>query len=218
MSATPSILSIQVGQIASYPVPGQAGQFYPSAIVKEPVSGPVWLGLEGLSGDSQADRKNHGGPSRAANVYPGEHYPFWRQTPGLARMSSGAFGENFTTSGLLEDTVFIGDTYRLGDEVLVTVSQPRGPCYKLNRRWNVPDLDQRAIKNGFVGWYFSVRQEGFVAPGSPVELAERPNPDWSVTRVWSLFLEPDDPAALRKLVGIEGLSEGWRDYFQSKIA
>jgi MOSC domain-containing protein YiiM len=217
MTELPYILSIQVGQITSYPVPGQEGKVYPSAIVKKPVQGPLWLGTEGLEGDAQADRQNHGGPFRAANVYPAEHYQTWRRIPGLEAMSGGSFGENFTTSGLLEETVCIGDSYRLGEKVIVSVSQPRGPCYKLNRRWNIPDLDQRAIQLGLIGWYFSVHQEGDVTPGCTIQLIERPNPDWSVARVWALFMHPTDKASLRQLVGVSGLSDGWRQYFQSKI-
>jgi MOSC domain-containing protein YiiM len=217
MNKLTRILSIQVGQIANYQVPGGDGKTYPSAIVKRPVNGPVWLGVEGLAGDAQADRQNHGGPFRAANVYPVEHYQIWHEIPGLETMSGGAFGENFTTSGLLETEVCIGDAYRLGEDVEVMVTQPRGPCYKLNRRWNVPDLDQRSIKLGLTGWYFSVRREGNVVPGSAIELIERPNPQWSVARVWALFMNPSDMASLRQLVKVKELSDGWREYFESKI-
>ncbi len=204
MSRSPIILSIQAGPVAQYPVPGQAGQTYPSAILKQAVSAPIWLGPLGLEGDAQADLKNHGGPFRAANVYPSEHYDFWRSTPGLEAMTGGAFGENFTTSGLLETGVCIGDVYRLGEEVIVTITQPRGPCYKLNRRWNVPDLESRAAQLGLTGWYFSVRQPGSLSAPCAVTLLERPNPAWSVARVWALFRDPSDPDALRELAGVPG--------------
>ena len=210
------ILSIQVGPVASYPVPGQEGKTYPTAILKQPVTGPLWLGPEGLTGDAQADLKNHGGPFRAANVYPVEHYDLWRQTPGLEGMSGGAFGENFTTSGLLEETVCIGDAYILGEGAVVMVTQPRGPCYKLNRRWNTPDLEARASRLGLTGWYFGVRQPASVTPGCTIELLERPNPAWSVARVWALFRDPGDTAVLHELAQVQQLSHGWREWARNK--
>lgn len=216
MSNSPYIISVQVGPVAQYPVPGQEGQTYSSGILKLPVSGPTWLGPLGLAGDAQADLKNHGGPFRAANVYPSEHYSLWRQTPGLEGMGGGAFGENFTTSGLLETTVCIGDVYRLGEEVIVTVTQPRGPCYKLNRRWNNPDLETRASQLGLTGWYFSVRQPGNVSPGDAVALLERPNPSWSVMRTWKLFRDPSDITSLREMANLPGLSDGWREWAAKK--
>jgi MOSC domain-containing protein YiiM len=215
------ILSIQVGAIADYPVPGRPDETYQSAMDKLPVNGPLHLGIEGLDGDAQADRKNHGGPFRAVNVYPSEHYALWRQVPGLEGMGAGAFGENFTTRGMTEGTVCIGDAYRLGEEVVVTITQPRGPCYKLNRRWNMPDLEERSAQLGLTGWYLAVRQPGSVRPGIAFELLERPNPAWTVARVWALYSAPaaqQEQAALREMAGLAGLSDGWREWAVKKLA
>ena len=41
----------------------------------------------------------------------------------------GMFGENFTTEGLMEDTVNVGDQFQIGSAKLVA-TQPRMPCYK----------------------------------------------------------------------------------------
>lgn len=88
-------------------------------------------GVRGFSGDEQADRKHHGGVEKAVCVYPVEHYEYWHEhLPELA-LPHGAFGENLTTSGLLESGVSVGDVYELG-EAIVQVSQPRQPC------WNWP--------------------------------------------------------------------------------
>ncbi|WP_218280054.1 MOSC domain-containing protein [Verrucomicrobium spinosum] len=99
-------------------------------------------GVRGFSGDEQADRKHHGGVEKAVCVYPVEHYEYWHEhLPELA-LPHGAFGENLTTSGLLESGVSVGDVYELG-EAIVQVSQPRQPCWKLARRWRVKDLSAR---------------------------------------------------------------------------
>ncbi len=217
---TPSILSIQTGQSKTYPAEGPGKPAWTSAIGKTTVSDLVWLGPLGLEGDGQYNLEAHGGPDRAVNVYPSEHYEFWRATPELAGMGGGAFGENFTTQGLLEETTCLGDVFRVGD-VVVEVSQPRGPCNNLNRRWHSPDLMRRATENGRVGWYLRVRQPGRVQAGTTLELLEHPFPQWNIARVWSLFRDPldknsEDLEAARELSTCLALSEGWREVLARK--
>ena len=47
-----------------------------------------------------------------------------------ADVRPGIFGENLTAAGITEDAVCIGDVWAWG-EARLQVSQPRGPCYKL---------------------------------------------------------------------------------------
>lgn len=213
---TAKLVSVQVGKTKTYPAEGENFPSWRSAIDKICVSGPVWVGVNGLEGDSQTAKNVHGGPDKAANCYPSEHYPLWRETPGLETMTGGAFGENFTTAGLLEDTVCIGDVFRAG-EVVVQVSQPRGPCYKLNRRWRSADLMDRAINSGRVGWYFRVLQEGRMEAGLPLALVERPHAEWSIARVWALKRDPCSLEDLRALVAVAALSEDWKASLRKKL-
>lgn len=135
------IESLQVG-LPKYI--GEAGAANPmdrewqSGIFKEPTSSIVACSVTGLAGDGQADLVNHGGPDKAINVYPVEHLPYWEKALGLS-LSPGSFGENFTTSGMTEETTCIGDVYKVG-EIVVQISQPRQPCWKLARRWRIKDL------------------------------------------------------------------------------
>jgi len=216
MQPSARLISVQVGPVATYPLPGREGQWQ-TAIVKHPLEGPVWLDVLGLAGDAQADSKHHGGPGQAVNVYPSEHYPFWRETPGLEDISGGGFGENFTTQGLLEDTACIGDLYRVG-QALVWLTQPRVPCYKLDRRWQQADLCDRATHLGKTGWYFAVRQPGFVQAGDPIELLERPNPQWTIARVWTVYPALNNPEAMRSLAQAAGLADKLRAQLEKKLA
>lgn len=214
---TAKLVSIQVGQIETYPSPEPGGSPWRSAIGKRAVERSVWAGRLGIMGDAQADRRNHGGEGRAINVYPSEHYTRWREKPGLEAMTGGAFGENFTTLGLLEDSVCIGDTYRVG-EVLVEISQPRGPCYKLNRRWNMPDLQTLAEQEHRFGWYLRVREEGSLKAGQDLALLDRPCPDWTIARVWSLLMEEFHPDDAQALLEVPALSEDWKRQVRKKLA
>ena len=98
-------------------------------------------------GEAQADKKHDGGLDKAVLAYSADHYEYWRRELPVLEMSRGAFGENFTVAGSCEENVCIGDTYRVG-KVLVQVSQPRVPCWKLGRRWNLPDLTKRVETTG----------------------------------------------------------------------
>lgn len=199
------ILSLQIGhaqRLGSEDASAADQRAWTSAIFKDPVSGPVWVGNSQISGDEQADLRVHGGPDKAVNLYPVEHLRAWAVELGLDEMPGGSFGENLTTAGLLEADVCIGDIFRAG-EVLLQVSQPRGPCWKLARRWGVPDLAIRADQTGRTGWYFRVLEEGHLQAGSRLELIERPNPAWSIQRAYAVLrapaLSPQEALALAAL-------------------
>lgn len=211
------LTSIQTGRVKVYP-PAAPGELeWTSGIAKQAVAGPVWLGVEGLAGDEQSDHRHHGGLYQAVNVYPAEHYAFWNVQPGMEAMAAGAFGENFTTQGMTEETVCIGDVYQVG-EARVSISNPRQPCYKLNRLWNVPALDARAEELGLVGWYFKVDREGNVEAGQPFTLVDRLYPQWTIARVYALRRRPDDQEALRALVECPGLSPNWRETLKRRLS
>ncbi len=132
-----------------------------TGIFKQPIEGRVALRKLNLDGDRQADLTVHGGEHKAVYCYPLAHYGYWREElPGQA-LPMGAFGENFTTDGLLEDSVHIGDRFSVGSaEVIVT--QPRLPCYKLGVRFQSDDMVKRFLASGRTGFYLAVTREGEV--------------------------------------------------------
>ena len=203
------ILSIQVGlpktMVYLSPQDGRA-ESWRSAIYKETVSGPVWAGTTDLAGDAQGDLRVHGGVDKAVYAYPSEHYPLWRAELGLPEMAFGAFGENLAVEGLLEGEVCIGDVLRAG-EARLQVSQPRGPCWKLARRWKSRGLEKRFSETGRTGFYLRVLAEGYVEAGMALELVERPAPEWSVLRAHRLLEKvSSDPAAAAALSELPTLS------------
>ncbi|MDH4084177.1 MAG: MOSC domain-containing protein [Nitrospira sp.] len=187
-----------------------SGQPWTTGFFKLSVTKPVWLGNLNLDGDAQADLENHGGLDKAVNVYPIEHYPYWTQTLSLRDLPSGAFGENFTTYGLSENEVCIGDTFQIG-ESLVQVSQPRQPCWKLARRWGIKDLAIRFQETGRTGWYFRVLREGFVKAQDKLVLVDRRDPQWTVALA-NLIMhhQKNDIDAARELANCPTLSARWR--------
>lgn len=171
---------------------------------KSEVTGPVMLRRTNLDGDGQADLRVHGGEHQAVLCYSADHYPAWRDELGID-MPRGAFGENFTVEGQTEWDVCIGDIYEIG-EATVQVSSPRGPCFKVSFRWNLPDLTARVEKTGRHGWYLRVLTEGLVEAGQRLTLQDRPNPLWTVRRASDVYRgRAGDRASALKLAQIPGL-------------
>ena len=148
------------------------GKIIRTSIFKRPIEGRVRVSTLNVEGDQQSDLTVHGGSEKAVYVYPSEHYPFWRTEVPDMELASGVFGENFTSAGLLEDTVHIGDRFRVGSAEFV-VTQPRMPCYKLGIRFNRPDMVKRFLQSGRTGFYFAVLKEGEVAAGDSIEVLKR---------------------------------------------
>lgn len=208
------ILSIQVGlpkTINGQDATGSTDKPWQTGIFKTPLCGPVWLGKLNLDGDAQADLSVHGGPHKAVNAYPSEHYPYWKQTLHLPDMPYGAFGENFTTGGLREDEVCIGDVFKAG-EAMVQVSQPRQPCWKIERRWGIKDFSARVKETGKTGWYFRVLQEGYVEAGNTLILTERSFPQWTVAAAYVIMRNRrTDVTAAHELARCSALSPRWQE-------
>ncbi len=208
------LLSINVGLPREV---SRQGKTILTGIFKDPVKGPVMLRTLNLDGDKQADLSVHGGPSKAVYVYPGEHYQYWRsELPGM-NLIWGAFGENFTTEGLLEDEINIGDRFRIGKaEVMVT--EPRMPCYKLGIKFGNPKMVKRFLASRRTGFYFAVMREGRVEAGDGLELLNRDGNNITVADITRLYaFERNDLKTLERAVRVEALPEGWRSYFLHQI-
>ena len=188
-----------------------------TAIFKAPVDHPVQLRRLNLDGDRQADLKVHGGPEKAVYGYPSEHYEFWRRELPGTELPWGAFGENFTIEGLFENSAFIGDSFRIGG-AMVTVTQPRMPCYKLGIRFGRDDMVKRFLASRRTGFYFSVAKEGEVRAGEPIEPLAQDENRISVADIVQLYVgdEPDS-GLLQRAVRLEALPANWRNYFRQRL-
>jgi MOSC domain-containing protein YiiM len=189
-----------------------------TGIFKEPVTGRLTLRTLNLDGDRQSDLSVHGGPTKAVYAYPSEHYEYWQQELPGTKLLWGMFGENFTTEGLFEDKLNIGDRYRVGAAV-VMVTEPRMPCYKLGIRFGRNDIIKRFLVSERSGFYLAVLQEGEVGAGDRFELLERNEPSVSVSDVTRLYThEKHNTELLGRAIEVAALPEGWRSYFQEQLA
>jgi MOSC domain-containing protein YiiM len=206
------LLSVNVG------VPREIewkGKLVRTSIFKAPMPGRVRVAQLNLEGDQQSDLSVHGGIDKAVYAYPSEHYPFWRQELLGIDLPWGVFGENFTTEGLLEEAVYIGDRLRVGSAEFV-VSQPRMPCFKLGIRFDRPDIMKRFLQSGRSGFYFAVLTEGEVTAGDSIELLKRDEHGVTVADVVNLYRrDATNQDLLRRQLPL--LPKSWRDYFRTRL-
>jgi MOSC domain-containing protein YiiM len=144
------------------------GQTVATGIFKTPVTGRIRVQRLGLEGDVQVDKRVHGGPDKAVYIYPHEHYAHWETFLSRKDFAFGQFGENLTTTGLLEDEVRVGDKLRIGS-VLLEVTQPREPCFKLMTKMNDFTFAKPFLTSGHTGFYLRVLEEGELGAGDAIE-------------------------------------------------
>jgi MOSC domain-containing protein YiiM len=191
-----------------------------TGIYKQPVAGRIALRKLNLDGDRQADLTVHGGEFKAVYCYPSVHYDYWKKELPGRQLTLAMFGENFTTEGLLEDSVHLGDTFSIGSAEVV-VTQPRLPCYKLGIRFNSDDMVRRFLASGRTGFYFAVTREGQVAAGDPIKLIDRDPNAVTVSEITRLYIAKSysdgDLASLRRALKVEALPASWKDYFRERL-
>jgi len=191
-----------------------------TGIFKHPMDGRVTLRQLNLEGDRQADLTVHGGQHKAVYCYPTEHYEYWKSELPGRELPLGIFGENFTTAGLLEDSVHLGDTFSVGSaEVIVT--QPRLPCYKLGIRFEMDDMVRRFLAARRTGFYVAVVREGDVRAGDEIRLLVRSPLAVPVSEITRLYVaksyRDEDLAAIERAVQVEALPQSWKKYFRERM-
>lgn len=191
------------------------GRVVHTGIWKEPVRGRCRVGRLNLEGDGQGDLAGHGGEQRAVFVYQIESYRHWQEQLSRTDFVHGQFGENFTVEGLPDDTVCVGDRYRIGSAVF-EVTQPRVTCYRVGIRMNEPRMPALLTGSGRPGFYFRVLREGEVGAGDDIVKVGEAEERMTVAEINALLYLPDHARdRLERALRIEALSHGWRSSFEA---
>ncbi|KAH9905923.1 PK beta-barrel-protein domain-containing protein-like protein [Xylariomycetidae sp. FL2044] len=208
------LLSLRTGKIRPL-----GGIKMASGINKQPCEGKVKLTMTGFLGDER-DYPPHTGPDNAVHQYDPRHYAKWREDlPGRDhRFKVGGFGENISMAQLSENNVCIGDKFRLGGAV-IQVTMTRQPCYKLNHRFEYKKMSSFSQRTGRTGWYYRVLEEGEIEQGDEMELIERINPRWSLSRIQHyLYKDKNNMEAIAEIVALPGLSAEFTTLFEKRLA
>jgi len=187
-----------------------------TAIAKSPVAGRVAVHGVNVKGDDQADRVAHGGPDKAVYAYASEDYAWWAQA--LDRdlgLEPGTFGENLTLAGVDVTGALIGERWAIGGVVL-EVTSPRIPCWKLARQMGDPRFIRRFAAARRPGAYLRIVQEGELGAGDGVEIVARPDHEVTVGLFNEAFLH--DRSLLGRLLTAEALPADWREWIAQRAA
>jgi MOSC domain-containing protein YiiM len=192
-----------------------------TGIFKEPVDGRVFLRKLNLEGDRQADLTVHGGEYKAVYCYPLEHYGYWKKELPGQDLTAGNFGENFTTEGLLEDAIYLGDRFSIGSAE-VAMTQPRLPCYKLGIRFQSDAMVKRFLASKRVGFYLAVTREGEVGAGDEIKEVSRDPNRVSMSEIIRLYLAKEykdaDIELVRRALRVAAFPESWKKHFRARLA
>ena len=210
----PKILSVNVSLPKEIDFEGQK---VTTGIFKEPVERCIMLRTLNLDGDKQADLTVHGGPDKAVYAYSIEHYEYWRKVFPNMQMPYGMFGENFTTEGLMEGEVCIGDVFQI-ESSRVIATQPRMPCYKLGVKFGRMDILKKFLASGRSGIYFKVLEEGEVGVGDIIEQIGKDPNRITISDIVRLYAnDKRDIESMSRAVKVDALPEGWKHYFFEQI-
>jgi len=209
-----TVLGVCIGRVRPLEA---GGRIHRTAFVKVPATEPVTLSVLGLEGDEH-QYPAHGGPDQALLVYSADHYPRWAEEFGLDLPEAGAFGENLTVVGLTEEEVCIGDTFALGDEVVVQVTSPRSPCYKIGLRYDRRQLPLRMQETSRPGYLMRVLVEGELRTGDRMRLIERPSSALSVAEAARVVnRDRDDWPVVERLAAMPELAEAMRQTLTARL-
>lgn len=211
VSCTMKILSLNIGQKRPYPWRNGTE----SAILKSPVEGQVEVTSTGLVGDEQADLGAHGGEDKAVLCIPQSNYALFEVHQGF-----GFLGENLTLSDVDETQIQLGDQMKIG-EVVLEVTQPRSPCWKLNEITQDPQFLKRYAESGRVGFYCRVLNTGKLEINESISLCHPDQvADYPAISIQTLFLakhrvqtrqsQSGDIELLTLAVQHPALSNAWR--------
>jgi ferredoxin-NADP reductase/MOSC domain-containing protein YiiM len=156
-----------------------------------------------------------------ANIVCSSHYAKLREEYPTAadKFQPGGHGENFVTKRMNERNVCIGDIIAVGDELVLQVSLPRQPCFKLNQHFQLKNFASVTWKTSRTGWYYRTITPGAVKAGDSIRLVERKHPKWTVERVQEyLHRNTEDAAMNEELAEIEALGAESRKEFRRRVA
>jgi MOSC domain-containing protein YiiM len=208
------LVSLNVGRPQEF---NWMGKTVRTSIFKTPVTDRRKVSFLNIEGDEQSDLNVHGGINKAVYAYDISHYDHWKNILQREDWQHGMFGENLTTSGLVDEEVKIGDIYQIGTAKLQVI-QPRFPCFKLNIRFGLPNMIERFMEEKRNGIYFKVFEEGTIQVNDEIKLVQ-PSP-FNVTipeYVDCYYSKGSDKSVLQKLLSIPDLPERHRTVFEGYL-
>jgi MOSC domain-containing protein YiiM len=163
----------------------------------------------GFTTDTQSDRSHHGGTDKAVCVYSQKYYPYFKEKYDLD-LPLCSFGENLTIEDLDDSEVCLGDRFKYGD-VILEVSQPRQPCWKISSVLGIKNLTALIVKESKTGFYFRVIKEGSIHKDNDLELISRDYPEITIEHInQCAFNAKENQENIKKILECDKLADAYR--------
>lgn len=194
----------------------------PTGIDKRPTDeisvfdpGPKGTGASGVEGDAVVNLKHHGGTTQAVYAVALEELDWWSIDLGRD-LEPGAFGENLTTAGMDVDASVVGEQWRIGGSVVLTVTAPRVPCATFAAHMGVPGWMRAFTERGRTGAYLAVTQAGTIRPGDDIHVSWRPGHGITVPEVFRAWM--GDREVAREVLGARVMPDREHEELAEKLA
>ena len=212
---TGEILVIKVGGVQQLTFAD--GTTYESAIRKKPVP-LVKIHTLGAEGNDVGLKAHHGGPDKALFFMSDVSFSALNKLLGenFSYTDTAVYGENFVVSGFDEDSVCVGDRFKIGTTVL-EVSQPRKPCERLSKNTANDNTQKIVHQSGWTGWYVRVIETGEITKGDEVILQHRPYPQLTIRYLNRLLSGKPTVEELEQALAIEQLAPAFKRSLNSQL-
>lgn len=210
------ILVIKIGEVEQ--ITFEDGSVYESAIRKQPVPS-VKIHALGAYGNDVGLKKHHGGVDKALFFMSDVSFSALNELLGedFSYHGTAVYGENFVVSGFDEDSVCVGDRFKIGS-ALLEVSQPRKPCERLSKNTNNNDTQKTIHQSGWTGWYVRVIEEGEITQGDELILQHRPYPQLTIRHLNRLLSDKPSAEELEQALAIEELAAAFKRSLNSQLS
>jgi MOSC domain-containing protein YiiM len=171
----------------------------------------------GIIGDIQADERFHGGVEKALHQYALSGYEkIIKRYPLLHKIAKpGMMGENLSVTNMQDSSVCIGDIYQLGN-VIIQVSSPRIPCWKIDAKFKQPELNKFVAQHRITGWYYRILQGGEISTDYSLSLISRENPDLSIQDIMKVIYGNVTETTAEQAAQAIGLDPEWKQRLSKK--
>ncbi|MFC7486617.1 MOSC domain-containing protein [Knoellia sp. CPCC 206453] len=176
--------------------------------------GPKGTGASGVEGDAVVNLKHHGGSTQAVYAVAREELDWWSTDLGR-ELEPGAFGENLTTAGFDVDSSVVGEQWRIGGSVVLTVTSPRIPCATFAAHMGVPGWMKAFTARGRTGAYLAVTQAGIIRPEDEIQVAWRPAHGVTVPAVFRAWM--GDREVAREVLAAQALTAADHEELTGKL-
>ncbi len=212
---TGEILVIKVGGVQQLTFADETT--YESAIRKKPVPS-VKIHTLGAEGNDVGLKAHHGGPDKALFFMSDVSFSALNKLLGenFSYTDTAVYGENFVVSGFDEDSVCVGDRFKIGTTVL-EVSQPRKPCERLSKNTANDNTQKIVHQSGWTGWYVRVIETGEITKGDEVILQHRPYPQLTIRYLNRLLSGKPTVEELEQALAIEQLAPAFKRSLNSQL-